>query len=412
MKLGVIADDFTGASDIALTLAEGGMRTVQFVGIPDQDVSHIDAGIVALKSRTAPVDDAIAESLAACRWLRAQGATQIIFKVCSTFDSTAQGNIGQVAEALAAELGETHVITCPAFPENGRSVYQGHLFVKDVLLNESGMQNHPLTPMTDADLRRVLAAQTTWPVTHTPAPVVARGADAVSAQIDGLPQSMVIVDAISDDDLRVIGEAAKSRLLLTGGSGIAIGLPANFGLSAAPVPWAGIDGPGVVLSGSCSVATRGQVQAYLPDHPSREISAADVMTGKIDVAELTGWVMGQEIAPLIYTSAEPAVVAEAQATFGKEEVASAIEAMFTALAGSLAAAGVTRMVVAGGETSGAAVAGLSARQLAVGPRLAAGVPVLKVDDRNLALALKSGNFGDSEFFVNALKFMMHTLESA
>lgn len=409
MKLGVIADDFTGASDIALTLAEGGMRVAQFVGVPEGAVDAVDAGVVSLKSRTAPLDEAIADSLTACKWLQAQGATQIIFKVCSTFDSTAKGNIGQVAEALAEHLGETHVITCPAFPENGRSVYQGHLFVGDVLLNQSGMQDHPLTPMTDADLRRVLAAQTTWEVTHTPARVVAQGPVAIAAQLASFAKSMVIVDAISDDDLRVIGAAAQNRKLLTGGSGIAIGLPANFGMTDGAVPWEGIDGPGVVLSGSCSRATRGQVAEFLKTHVGREVSAEEVIDHDGDFADIVDWVMEQDAPPLVYTSADPAVVKAAQAKYGTEVIAGAIEAMFTHLAGALADAGIARLVVAGGETSGAAVAGLNARQLQVGPRLAAGVPVLKVDNRPLALALKSGNFGESDFFVNALQRMAETV---
>lgn len=412
MKLGVIADDFTGASDIALTLAEGGMQTVQFVGVPDGKVTGIDAGVVALKSRTAPVDQAIAESLAACKWLQSQGATQFIFKVCSTFDSTAKGNIGQVAEALANYLGETHIITCPAFPENGRSVYQGHLFVNDVLLNESGMQDHPLTPMTDADLRRVLAAQTSWKVTHVPARVVALGAEGIEAHMAGLSPSMVIVDAIGDADLHAIGAAAKSRRLLTGGSGIALGLPANFGISAGQVPWEGVAGPGAVLSGSCSRATRGQVAAFLETQPGLEIGAAEVMERQGDFADIVDWVMAQSKPPLVYTSADPAVVKEAQTTFGAEVIAAAIDAMFAQLSGSLADAGITRLVVAGGETSGAAVAGLDAKQLQVGPRLAAGVPTLRVDQRNLALALKSGNFGETDFFVNALSRMAETVKQA
>lgn len=405
MKIGVIADDFTGASDIALTLAEGGMRTMQFVGVPDGDVVDVDAGVVSLKSRTIAVDDAIAQSLAACDWLLSQGATQIIFKVCSTFDSTAKGNIGQVAEALADRLGETHVVTCPAFPENGRSVYQGHLFVNDGLLNECGMQDHPLTPMTDADLRRVLALQTTWDVTHVPMKVVGQGATAVADQIATLPASMVIVDAIADDDLRAIGAAVKDRKLLTGGSGIAIGLPANFGITPKAVPWDGVTGKGVVLSGSCSRATRGQVEVFTKTHPAKELSAADVMdrAGRID--DIVDWVLAQDVPPLVYSSGDPDVVRAAQDTYGTDVIAGAIEAMFADLAARLAAAGVTRMVVAGGETSGAAVSGLNARNLRVGPRLAAGVPVLAVDDRGLAVALKSGNFGGPDFFAEALTLM-------
>jgi uncharacterized protein YgbK (DUF1537 family) len=405
MKIGVIADDFTGASDIALTLAEGGMRTGQFVGVPNSDVADVDAGVVSLKSRTIPVDDAVTQSLAACDWLLSQGATQIIFKVCSTFDSTEKGNIGQVAEALAHRLGETHVVTCPAFPENGRSVYQGHLFVNDGLLNESGMQDHPLTPMGDADLRRVLALQTTWDVTHVPMKIVGQGAAAIAEKIADLPASMVIVDAIADDDLRAIGAAMKERKLMTGGSGIAIGLPANFGITPTAVPWDGMTGQGVVLSGSCSRATRGQVAAFTKTNPIKELTAADVMdrAGRID--DLVDWVLVQDAAPLIYTSADPDVVRAAQDTYGTETIATAIEAMFAELAARLADAGVGRMVVAGGETSGAVVSGLKACNLRVGPRLAAGVPVLAVDDRPLAVALKSGNFGGPDFFAHALHLM-------
>jgi len=405
LKIGVIADDFTGASDIALTLAEGGMRVVQFVGVPNGKVTDVDAGVVSLKSRTAPVKDAIAQSLAACKWLQSQGAEQIIFKVCSTFDSTAKGNIGQVAEALAEQLGETHVITCPAFPENGRSVYQGHLFVNDVLLNQSGMQDHPLTPMTDADLRQVLALQTTLAVTHTPIKVVSQGAAAIAAHIAGQPPSMVIVDAIADDDLRAIGQAGKDRKLLTGGSGIAIGLPINFGIASKTVPWTAVAGPGAVLSGSCSRATRAQVAAYLKTNPGREITAAEVVERDGQVDDLVEWALGQPEPPLIYTSADPVTVKQAQDTYGTERIAGLIEAVFSSLSHRLTLAGVTRLVVAGGETSGAAVAGLQAQNLTVGPRLAAGVPMLRVDERDLAVALKSGNFGGVDFFAHALQQM-------
>ena len=405
MKIGVIADDFTGASDIALTLAEGGMRTVQFVGVPDADVADVDAGVVSLKSRTIPVADAITQSLVACDWLLSQGATQIIFKVCSTFDSTAKGNIGQVAQALAERLGETHVVTCPAFPENGRSVYQGHLFVNDGLLNECGMQDHPLTPMTDADLRRVLALQTTWDVSHVAMKDVTKGAAQIADSIAALPPSMIVVDAIADDDLREIGAAIKDRKLITGGSGIAIGLPTNFGITAKAVPWGGMTGKGVVLSGSCSRATRGQVAIFTKTHPAKELSAADVMAMDGDLDGLVSWVMTQDLPPLVYTSADPDVVRAAQDTYGTAVIADAIETMFADLAARLADAGVGRMVVAGGETSGAVVSGLNARNLRVGPRLAAGVPVLAVDDRPLAVALKSGNFGGPDFFEDALNRM-------
>ncbi len=402
MKIGVIADDFTGASDIALTLALGGMTTVQYVGVPEGSAGDVDAGVVALKSRTIAAADAIAQSLAACDWLLAQGATQIIFKVCSTFDSTAGGNIGPVAAALAARLGETQILVCPAFPENGRSVYQGHLFVNDELLNESGMQDHPLTPMTDADLRRVLAAQTDWPVAHIDFRTVDRGADAISSVMPTSP-AMVVVDAVRDADLIQIGAAAKHRKLLVGGSGIAIGLPANFGQAPSTPQWSGITGKAAILSGSCSRATRAQVQTYAG--PKREITAAHVMDGAVDADGLADWVVSTDGAPLIYSSADPDVVRATQDTYGRDVVAHRIETLFTELTACLVLRGIKRLVVAGGETSGAAVAGLNAQALHIGPKLAAGVPAMRVEGTDIAVALKSGNFGGSDFFTESLHLM-------
>jgi len=402
MKIGVIADDFTGASDIALTLAIGGMNTVQYVGVQSGAVGDVDAGVVALKSRTIGVADAIAQSLAACDWLLAQGATQIVFKVCSTFDSTAEGNIGPVTAALAKCLGETGVIVCPAFPENGRSVYQGHLFVNDGLLNESGMQDHPLTPMTDADLRRVLAAQTDWPVAHVDFRTVDRGADAIVAAMPA-DAAMVIVDAVRDADLIQIGAAAKHCKLLVGGSGIAIGLPANFDHIPAAPHWAGISGKAAILSGSCSRATRAQVHAYTG--PKREITAKQIMDATVHADGLADWVMSTDGAPLIYSSADPDVVRTAQDAYGCDVVAHKIENLFTDLTACLVQRGIKRLIVAGGETSGAAVAGLNATALRIGPKLSAGVPAMEVEGTGIAVALKSGNFGGPGFFSESLHLM-------
>lgn len=405
MKIGVIADDFTGASDIALTLAEAGMRVCQFVGTPTSPAAKdLDAGVVALKSRTAPVEYAIRDSLAACDWLRAQGAEQFIFKVCSTFDSTASGNIGPVLDALLDQLGAKCVIVCPAFPENGRSVYQGHLFVQDRLLNESGMQDHPLTPMRDADLRRVLAAQSTQPVNHVSSLTVMQGAAAIRA---ALPSSgHIIVDAICDADLLQIGKAANGMSLLCGGSGIALGLPGNFGISPSEPPWDAVHGPGVILSGSCSCATRSQVDRYKPQAEHREITAADVVRGQVSAGELASWALAQNTAPLIYSSADPKVVQQAQTEFGTDRAAAAIEDLFAELAAELVSKGATRIIVAGGETSGAVVNGLKAEVLQIGPRIAAGVPAMRLPGQQpVALALKSGNFGGPDFFSEALARM-------
>lgn len=400
MKIGVVADDFTGASDIALTLAEAGMTVAQFIGVPQDDADPtLGAGVVALKSRTAPLEQAIAQSVAACKWLLAQGAEQIILKVCSTFDSTAAGNIGQVLDALADLLGENSVIVCPAFPENGRSVYQGHLFVNDRLLNESGMQDHPLTPMVDADLRRVLAAQSSRDVGHIPAMIVQKGAEAI-AQAMGATAHL-ITDAISDADLIEIGRAAKGAKLLCGGSGIALGLPANFNVTAQPPKWAAITGHGAIFSGSCSRATREQVARY--DAPSLQIDAARAVTGDYNIAEIADWVIAQTTSPLVYSSADPAIVRDAQDQFGPGVAAEAIEALFAALAPALAERGLRRLVVAGGETSGAVVTGLGLRALTIGPRAAAGVPLVTAG--GMALALKSGNFGGPDFFAETLTMM-------
>jgi len=404
MKLGVIADDFTGASDIALMLSEGGMPTTQYVGVPPRPSGKgVEAGVVSLKSRTIPALDAVRQSLHACDWLLDQGCEQIVFKVCSTFDSTDAGNIGPVTEALAERLGETSVIVCPAFPENGRTVYQGHLFAGDRLLNESGMQNHPLTPMRDPDLRRVLARQTAWAVGHVPMSTVWTGADGIRPALEGgNAGTMFIVDAIRNEDLVAIGRSAANRKLLTGGSGIALGLPRNFGFDRTIANWTGVSGKAVVLSGSCSTATRGQIGVYREKAPSREFSADDIVAGKLSLQEIVEWTLAQDRPPLLYTSAEPDIVRTAQDRYGTEATSKAIDALFANLAAALSHAGVHRIVVAGGETSGAVVSGLGADALEIGPKIAPGVPALKVPGRPLVLALKSGNFGGPDFFSEAL----------
>ncbi|NDV88899.1 hypothetical protein GTW51_19620 [Aurantimonas aggregata] len=416
MLIGVIADDFTGAGDIANTLAkglpgQGGLKVSQFMGVPGEDApKDIEAGVVSLKSRSIPAAEAVAQSLAALAWLQAQGCRQIVFKYCSTFDSTPEGNIGPVGEALANALGVSGVVACPAFPTVGRTVHQGHLFVHDRLLSESGMENHPLTPMTDPDLRRWLARQCQAPVGLVAAPVVRRGPEAIR---DALREAgdrgeiLVIADAATDDDLVALGEALADAPFLTGGSGIAIGLPANFiakghaqGRNPSPVA---IAGPGAILAGSCSRATLGQIEHHAKDHPTLAIAVGDVMSGAVTVATLCEFLQGSaDPAPLVYSSGKPEDVAAAQAQFGREAVAEKLDALFAETARALVAKGVTRLVVAGGETSGAVAQALDLGALTVGPEIDPGVPILTGERHRVALALKSGNFGGPDFFARAL----------
>ncbi|MEL6425384.1 MAG: 3-oxo-tetronate kinase [Pseudomonadota bacterium] len=411
MLLGCIGDDFTGSSDLANTLAKGGMRVTQYTGVPEGPAAPgVEAGVVALKSRSVPVAEAVKKSLAALDWLLGQGCTQIFFKYCSTFDSTPAGNIGPVAEALAERLGEDAVIVCPAFPATGRSIYQGHLFVADRLLSESGMEDHPLTPMTDADLRRWLAPQTSWRVGHVGTDTVFQGADAIAGALAAQAPAMVVVDAIRDADLIEIGRAAQTRKLITGGSGVALGLPANFretgqsGESA--TDWRPEVGRAAILSGSCSTATQEQVARYAAGSPACEVTAEAVMEGSLTSESLAAWAR-DKAAPLIYSSADPATVRAAQDRFGREQVAGAIEALFADLARRLVADGVRRLISAGGETSGAVVEGLALTALEIGPEIAPGVPAVRAADRPLTLALKSGNFGGPDFFGDALSVLGH-----
>ncbi|NNE89937.1 MAG: four-carbon acid sugar kinase family protein [Silicimonas sp.] len=408
MLLGCIGDDFTGSSDLGNTLAKQGMRVVQYTGVPQGPADPAtEAGVVALKTRSVPVAEATAQSLKALAWLQDQGCTQFLFKYCSTFDSTKDGNIGPVADALADALGATRVIVCPAFPGTGRSIYQGHLFVNDVLLNESGMQNHPLTPMTDPDLRRWLGYQTVGAVGHVNTEAVFAGPEAIRKALDAqhvAGHRLIVVDALKDEDLISIGVAAADLPLLTGGSGIAIGLPANFAakglLSPEPNVWQGTGGKCVALSGSCSVATRAQVAAHKVEHPTFEVDAVAVIEGQLKPEEVVGFLMTSDGVPLAYSSADPDVVKAVQADFGRERAAESVEHFFQSVAQQLVAAGVGGIISAGGETSGAVVLGTRATELAIGPEIDPGVPALRAGPE-LVLTLKSGNFGAPDFFAKA-----------
>ncbi len=421
MKIGVIADDFTGASDIANTLAkgvepEGGLRTAQFPGIPTTPADEeIEAGVISLKSRTAPTEDAVADSLRALRWLKDQGCQQFIFKYCSTFDSTMEGNIGPVAEALANELSAQKVVFCPAFPTTGRTIYHGHLFVLGKLLNESGMENHPLTPMTDANIRRWLQHQTQEAVGSVSIHTVKKGPEAIFAALQNADERFVIGDAISDEDLLAWGEALKDAKLVTGGSGIALGLPRNFVRRASSKRggsvFTGIGGPAAILAGSCSGATRGQIDVHAESNPTFAIDVSGVMSGDVTTQTLLdffGTHLGQ--APLAYSSGSPDDVRAIQNKFGQDAVAEKLDNLFADTARELVQKSYKRLVVAGGETSGAVAKAVSdelgSPAMSIGPEIDPGVPVLSVRKTEpIALALKSGNFGAPNFFAKALRMM-------
>lgn len=415
LLLGCIADDFTGATDLAGTLVAGGMRTAQLIGVPaaDMPVADLDAVVIALKSRTIAPEDAVEQSLAALDWLRAQGCRQIFFKYCSTFDSTDQGNIGPVAEALMERLCAAFAIACPAFPRNGRTVFKGYLFAGDVLLNESGMQDHPLTPMTDPNLVRVLGRQTSGRVGLISYPAVRQGTAAISEAIRQLCRDgyrFAIADATDDADLIAIGAACADHPLVTGGSGIAIGLPKNFrraGLLAAdqvPDELPAAPGAAAVISGSCSRATNAQLAHARARLPTLDIDPMALAEGRDQVAGALEWARPRlgEAPILVSATAPPERVRAVQDKLGMARAGALVEDALARIAVGLVEAGVRRLVVAGGETSGAVVRALGVTGLRIGPEIDPGVPwTATLSPPTIALALKSGNFGTEDFFSKA-----------
>ena len=427
--LGVIADDFTGATDVASMLVRYGLRTVQTIGVPTEPTPSGPAAsgtplrnphaiVVALKSRTIAPADAVAQSLAALRWLQSQGVKHIYFKVCSTFASTPAGNIGPVAQALREALGQPLALVCPAFPENGRTVYRGHLFVGDQLLSDSSMRHHPLTPMTDANLVRVLQAQTSVPVGLLRHDELTQGVDFSRRRLAELKtqgMGFVVADAIRDADLQTLGEAICDQPLLVAGSGLAIGLPAQYARSGwleRDADAATLDtqtGLAAVLAGSCSQATLGQIARWQLD--GRAHYVIDPLALAQDagvVGTALDWARDalQHGPVLMYASAAPERLRAIQAALGTEQSAQQVEAAMAALARGLRELGVQRFVVAGGETSGAVVQALGVQRLRIGQSICPGVPWTQagdsIDGRPLWLALKSGNFGGADFFAQAL----------
>lgn len=426
LVLGCVADDYTGASDLANTLSKAGLRTVQTIGVPrdDLELPAVDAVVVALKSRSIPAADAVERSLAAARWLRGRGAGHVLFKICSTFDSTDAGNIGPVTDALRAEpgagpaAGAGPALVTPAFPETGRTVYLGHLFVGTVPLHESPLKDHPLNPMRDSNLVRVLGRQSRAPVALLPLATVEAGPQAVRdaiAQRAAEGAGAVIADAVLDRHLETLGVVALDQPVSTGASGLGLGI-ARALVAAGRISAAGgtqglapIGGPAAILAGSCSQATLGQIAAAERSMPVLRLDPEALAGDPDEVGRALAWAEGHraEGPVLIASSAPPEQVAAVQQKLGRDAAGHAIEQAMARIALGLVEAGVRRLVVAGGETSGAVVDTLALPAFRIGAEIAPGVPVLHTVGREqpMVLALKSGNFGGTDFFADALKAM-------
>lgn len=418
MLLGVIADDFTGGTDIAGFLVENGMRAIQLSGVPSADMDvKADAVVISLKSRSCPVEQAVSESLGALQWFREQGCKQYYFKYCSTFDSTADGNIGPVTDALLDELGEDFTIVCPALPVNGRTVFNGHLFVMGELLSDSGMRNHPVTPMTDSSLLRLMDQQSRGKTGLVSYSTIDEGVDAVVKAYEQLGENgnrYAVVDAFNADHLEILGESVQNLKLVTGGSGLAVGIAKNWVASLtnpADVKEAGLPkaGKSIILSGSCSEMTNLQVKNYIGSAPHFTIEVASCIEDAGYSEQVCDWVMANidgELAPIVFATADTDQLQNIQSKFGAEASSLAVERFFSELAAQLQGKGVKNFIVAGGETSGVVSQSLGVNGFCIGPQIAPGVPWVKSLDGELSLALKSGNFGDPQFFCKAQEFFV------
>ena len=422
LALGCIADDYTGASDLANTLTRCGLRTVQTIGVPAGDLAlpEVDAVVVSLKSRSIEAGLAVTRSRAAEKWMRSRGVSHVLFKICSTFDSTDAGNIGPVMDALRADSADAIVLVTPAFPETGRTVYQGNLFVGSVPLNESPLKDHPLNPMHDSNLVRVLARQSKTKIGLVDLADIARGPDAVRARLSDLATKgfgAAIADAVFARDLETIGAVALDHRLSVGASGIGLGLARALVASGRVKPIepsaiadAPVGGPAACLAGSCSQATLQQIANAERKMPVLHLDSEKVVTGETEAQRALGWAnehLGKGPI-LIASSATPDQVAALQARHGRDAAGHAIEQTMADIAQGLVLSGVRRLVVAGGETSGAVVDRLGIPGFLVGAEIAAGVPVLRAvgaKEGAMLLALKSGNFGGPEFFSDALTLM-------
>jgi len=424
MKLGVIADDFTGASDIAGFLASGGLKTIMYNGVPTKAPPvDIDAVVISLKIRSCPVRTAVDEALASLAFLRQWGCTKYYYKYCSTFDSTSEGNIGPVVDALMDTLGIEQTIICPALPVNGRTVCHGYLFVGSDLLSDSPMRYHPITPMRDSKLARLMEGQFKGSVCHIFYPTIARGEEAVRADLGRISQEghrYVVFDTLVDGDLTVIAEATDEMMLVTGGSGLAIGITAALnkdkgGVVAEGAAFTPLVQPAVIISGSCSAQTNLQVAHYRNLAPSRRIEEAAALNTPADHGEdLASWVLSHNdgpYAPLLYATKTPQELEESRRLYGDADVAAAIEAVVALVVEKLARRGIGTFISAGGETSGVVATTLGLEAYLIGPQIDPGVSWLQAADSTLQVAFKSGNFGSEDFFVKAQEMCKENLDA-
>ncbi len=422
LALGCIADDYTGASDLANTLTRNGLRTVQTIGVPDDALAlpDVDAVVVSLKSRSIVASDAVARSRAAERWLRGQGAAHVLFKICSTFDSTDAGNIGPVMDALQKDSGDAIVLVTPAFPGTGRTVFQGNLFVGNVPLSESPLKDHPLNPMHDSNLVRVLVRQSRSKIGLVDLAVVANGPDAIRArlaELAGQGYGAAIIDAVFDRDLEIIGQVANGHRLSVGASGMGLGLARAIAVAnsssrpAAPAAAVKpVGGPVACLAGSCSQATLAQIAQAEKSFPVLRLDPEKIVSGNSETERALDWARDHlgERPILIVSSSTPDQVAALQKKHGRDAAGHAIEQTMATISERLIDAGVRRLVIAGGETSGAVVDRLGIPGFLVGPEIAPGVPVLRAvgwQRGDAVVALKSGNFGGPNFFEDAIRAM-------
>ena len=419
ITLGCIADDFTGATDLANMLVKGGLKTIQLLGTPRKSdvVPSVDAVIIALKTRTIPVEEAIEQSLRALNWLKSAGAEKFFFKYCSTFDSTDDGNIGPVIDALMADLETPFTIACPAFPETERTIFKGHLFVGDKLLSDSPMRYHPLTPMTDSNLVSTLSRQTSQKVGLVQYTDILGGPSEIRKAFDQLRKedvAIAITDVLNDEHLYFLGEAVKDFKLITGGSGIALGLPSQLKsrnnhkekITAHKLPK--VLGKELILSGSCSEMTLAQVNEFSKKYRTLKLSPIELAESNSSLDNAVDWVIqakGEEPI-LVYASAPPDAVNEAQKRLGRDLASSTVENALAKIASAAVQNGFRRIVIAGGETAGAVVSNLGIKGIMIGEQIDPGVPTtVSIGNPSIGLVLKSGNFGSADFFEKSLKVM-------